>query len=230
MILSNRIVWGLLVAGLAAAVSPAARGSVFTVREVHSASDPIDSLSKATQLLSGTVASSRETSGSALVVNYVDPQSASRGRFGGDVTTPSDSAFPGNGAGDDNDFVLYTEANVVIPTAGAWTFGVNADNGVRVRVGSFVMSRSGFDTSTLLTTFAFPSAGTYPLTMTYYEHTGQSGIELFAAPGTVTSGSDASLRLIGDVANGGLALAPEPTGVMPLALLAALLVRRWSRV
>jgi hypothetical protein len=226
MALASRILNWLLLATFLAAAAPAAHASAFSVREVHAENDTIDSLSKASQLLSGAFPSAGETNVTAMLINYVDPQSPSMGRFGDEVPLPADVAFPGNTAGDDNDFALSAAAELVIPSAGNWTFGINADNGVRLRVGDFVMSRSGFDSATLLQTFTFPSAGTYPLSLTYYEHTGQAGIELFAAAGLLTDGTDSSFRLLGDTANGGLGLAPEPVGMMPLSLLAALLVGR----
>jgi MYXO-CTERM domain-containing protein len=230
MVLPSRTFWWVAAALTVSLLAPLAHGSVFTVRGGRAASDPIDSLSKASRLLDGTLAVSGEINTTAIVINFADPQSPARGRFGNAVPAPADAAFPGDTGGDDNNFAIFAEANVVIPAAGAWTFGVNADNGVRVRIGANVMSRSGFESAALLSTFTFPSVGTYPLTMTYYEHTGQSGIELFAAAGAVTSATDASFRLVGDAANGGLAVAPEPTGVMPLAMLAALLVRRRRRL
>jgi hypothetical protein len=226
MAFASRILNWLLLAAFLGAAAPVARASAFTVREVHSAGDAIDSLSKASQLLSGALPTGGETSVTAALINFVDPQSPSRGRFGDEVPLPADVAFPGNTAGDDNDFAISATSDLIIPLAGDWTFGINADNGVRLRVGDFVMSRSGFDTATLLQTFNFSSAGSYPLSLTYYEHTGQSGIELFAAPGAILDGTNSSFRLLGDTANGGLGLAPEPVGVLPLTLLAALLVGR----
>jgi hypothetical protein len=222
-----RMAWVSVAAALITA--PCTRASVFTIREVHSASTAIDSLSLATQLLNGTIASTGEVSANASVINFSDPQSPSLGRFGDEVPLPADAAFPGNTGRDDNDFALLAEANVVIPAAGDWTFGIRADNGFRVRVGSFLFARSGFDVSTVVQTVNFPAAGTYPLTLTYYERGGQSGVELFAAQGAVTRASSSAFRLIGDASNGGLSIAPEPAGVMPLALVGALLVRRWRR-
>jgi hypothetical protein len=115
---------------------------------------------------------------------------------------------------------------VLIPTAGVWTFGAFADNGVQFSVGPLSVSRTRFSTASLLASYDFPSAGVYPLEMVYYEHTGQSGLELFATAGATTNGADPKFRLVGDVLSGGLAIAPEPTGVVPLALLAALMMRR----
>lgn len=229
MALASRILNWLLLAAFVVAAAPTARASVFAVREVHAETDAIDSLSKASQLLGGALPSTGETNATTMLINYVDPQSPSRGRFGDEVPIPADVAFPGNSAADDNDFALAATGDLIIRSAGNWTFGINADNGVRLRIGDFVMSRSGFDASTLLQTFAFTSAATYPMSLTYYEHTGQSGVELFAAPGSITDGSDSSFRLLGDVANGGLGLAPEPVGVLPLTFLAVLLVGRRAR-
>jgi hypothetical protein len=49
------------------------------------------------------------------------------------------------------------------------------------------------------------AAGTYPLEVVAFERTGGEGLELFAAPGSFTS-FNANFKLVGDVANGGLAM------------------------
>src|SRR5262249_39843694 len=96
--------------------TPNANG--FAILEKHSSST-VASTSDAENLLDND--SVTGTSYSAAVVNFVDPQNASAGHFG------SDSPFGGNTSGDDNNFALEVHATVVIPTTGAWTFGVNSD-------------------------------------------------------------------------------------------------------
>jgi len=62
-------------------------------------------------------------------LNFVDPQSN-----GGGGTFLEDSPFPGNTAGDDNDFALRASANLVIPVAGVYHLGFRGDDGGYLRV------------------------------------------------------------------------------------------------
>ncbi len=226
MVTSRKSRWALrtiLTVGVLAMLggAPGANASVLTVRQVESTGFSIDSLTKAATVLGGGVTPTRDFTATYLSLNFADPESPATGRFGGDV------AFPNNKVGsDDNDFAVSVSGHVIIPSAGVWTFGAFADNGVQFSVGSLSASRTRFSTASLLATYDFPSAGVYPLDMIYYEHTGQSGLELFAMAGSTTDGRNPSFRLVGDVLSGGLAIAPEPTGIVPLALLAALMMRR----
>ena len=63
----------------------------------------------------------------AGVVNYMDTG-------GGGHLTP-DAAFPGMPTGTDHDdFVVRAKGIIHIPTTGAWTFGVNSDDGFRLKI------------------------------------------------------------------------------------------------
>ena len=65
-----------------------------------------------------------ETAGT---VNYEDTG-------GGGHFTPN-ASFPGMPRGTDhNDFVVRATGILHIPTTGAWTFGVNSDDGFRLRI------------------------------------------------------------------------------------------------
>jgi len=142
----------------------------------------------------------------APVINYVNTGPGSH--YGGDVT------FPGLPLGiDRNDFVVHATATITIPAAGAWTFGVNSDDGFGLTIGSFSMSapnaRGPGDT---LQTFTFPAAGNYPLDLVYFERGGGAEVELFAVQGTASTWNS-NFKLVGDVANGGLtAISPVVNG------------------
>ena len=132
------------------------------------------------------------------VINYFN--SGSPGNYGGD------SQFPGFVAGVDRDnFTIRATAVITIPSAGAWTFGVNSDDGFRLRIGDFTMSypdpRGPGDT---LQTFNFPAAGDYPLELVFYECGGGSEVEMFAANGTFGFWDPTNFRLVGDTLHGGL--------------------------
>jgi hypothetical protein len=133
----------------------------------------------------------------APVINYVNS--------GDGAHYPGDATFPGLSIGvDRNDFVVHAIATITIPAAGAWTFGVNSDDGFSLTIGGINMSapnpRGPTDS---LQTFNFPAAGNYALDFVYFERGGGAEVELFAIQGTASAWTS-SFRLVGDVANGGL--------------------------
>ena len=150
---------------------------------------------------SGVAAENRD------VVNYFG--TGSEGHYG------NSSPFPGTQIGVDvDDFVVEATATVTIPTAGDWSFGVNSDDGFSLTVngGSVVCDclRGPSDTVGVIN---FPAAGDYTLRMVMFERGGGSGVELFAAPGNRIAWDSTNFRLIGDGANGGLAVkAPVISG------------------
>lgn len=119
----------------------------------------------------------------------------------------SDLLFPGHTfAGEDREnFVVVGEGVIHIPTAGEWTFAVGSDDGFRLRlsghgadfVGEFPSPR-GFDTT--LSTFNFPVAGDYALTLVFYENGGGAGVEVSAAAGFQATFNPAVFHLVGDAA------------------------------
>jgi CotH kinase protein/Lamin Tail Domain/Chitobiase/beta-hexosaminidase C-terminal domain/PA14 domain len=142
----------------------------------------------------------------APVINYLNTGSSAH--YGGDRT------FPGLTIGVDQDnYAVHTTATITIPAPGPWTFGVNSDDGFQLKIGSFSMSypdpRGPADT---LQTFNFSAAGDYPLDLVYYECGGGSEVELFAAQGSFGNWDATHFRLVGDLADGGLAvIAPVVT-------------------
>jgi hypothetical protein len=120
----------------------------------------------------------------------------------------NESTFPGLTMNvDQENFVVRATATLSIPSAGDWTFGVNSDDGFRLTVGGQEMAypdpRGPGDT---LQTFSFTAAGQYSLELVFYECGGGSEVELFAAKGAFAGWDPSNFRLVGDVANGGLAV------------------------
>ena len=139
----------------------------------------------------------------APVINYFNTGGSSH--YGSEMT------FPGLVIGVDQDnFTVRATATITIPAAGDWTFGVNSDDGFTLTVGGFTMSypnpRGPGDT---LQTFSFPAAGDYPLELVFYECGGGAEVELFAAQGSYGSWNATDFRLVGDTANGGLAVTAD---------------------
>jgi hypothetical protein len=130
---------------------------------------------------------------------------------GGEAHYVNNRTFPGMAINVDvNNFVVEAVGTVTIPAAGNWSFGVNSDDGFSLTVGTFTTSypspRGPADT---IATFNFPAAGDYPLRLVFYEAGGGAGLELFAAQGSL-SGWTTSFKLVGDTANGGLAIRSLP--------------------
>jgi len=149
------------------------------------------------------------------VVNFVNT--------GGGANFAGDTTFPGFTINvDENNFVTEATGLLTIPAAGSWTFGVNSDDGFRCVIGTNTFSypppRGPGDT---LATFNL-AAGDYPVRLVFYECGGGSELEFFAAPGTFSAPGPA-FRLVGDVAQGGLAVKSLPlsTGTTGLRALLA---------
>ncbi|HKX62637.1 MAG TPA: hypothetical protein VJS65_12345, partial [Verrucomicrobiae bacterium] len=141
-------------------------------------------------------------------VNFLNTPVAAgfNGHFG------QDSTFPGLVVGiEENNFVTEVAGTIVIPTGGLWTFGVNSDDGFRCEIGTnklqFATARGPADT---LATFNL-AAGRYLVRLIYFECGGGAELEFFAAPGS-RGAFDATFKLVGDIASGGLAVRSAPPG------------------
>ena len=116
------------------------------------------------------------------------------------------------------------------PSAGTYTFDGNTDDGFSMTItgASFISGTN--DTSAGGNTFEydgtrgaadtlgvanFSSAGYYPISLTFFQGGGPSGVEISAAQGAQTAFSSSLFHLIGDTADGGLAMggtyAPPPS-------------------
>ena len=162
-------------------------------------------------------------------INFRDSSNGASHNFAGDAE------FGTNVSGvDDNNFLMLAKCAVRITVEDDYTFGFRGDDGARLRVvgRQFISStrlsptdiaepahhgdglyhpNSGGDTHTLGVVHLVP--GDYPLEFTYWEGTGGASAEVFAARGAKTS-FDATFRLVGDSATGGLPIVPDPdTGV-----------------
>ena len=110
-----------------------------------------------------------------------------------------------------------------IPTAGAWTLGVNSDDGSRLRVDlnndgdfldageTFILDDSGHGAQDFFGTGNFLSAGAYRFEFVFFENYGGDEVELFAQAGTHSTWNT-GFHLIGDTASGGLAVSTTPDG------------------
>ncbi|MDZ4782341.1 MAG: lamin tail domain-containing protein [Planctomycetia bacterium] len=170
----------------------------------YKASVTVNDLSTAEEVIENPNNYSSVVSENAATVNYLGTDSAAH--YG------NDRAFPGQVIGQDvDDFVIEATAQLTIPATGAWTFGVNSDDGfgltlsrggVPVFNSSFPSPRGASDT---LAVFNATEAGIYDVRLTFYERGGGAGLEFFAAQGS-HGAFNANFDLVGDTANGGLAV------------------------
>ena len=156
-------------------------------------------------MLNGTGVASTKTV-VAPVVNFWDPGGGgSTGNYGNPALFPNDSPS------DDNEFAIRATGTIIIPTGGTWTFGTNSDDGLRLRIdGQNVINDDALHGPENRFGQANLTAGPHTLELVFFERGGGAEVELFAAKGSYTTFNVSAFRLIGDVANGGLAVETVP--------------------
>jgi hypothetical protein len=180
----------------------------FAVRNIK-ANVQVGSLALAESVIANPSQQSGVVVEQSPVLNYFG--TGSEGRYG------NNRPFPGTAPGADiDDFVIEAFGTITIPQSGSWTFGVNSDDGFSLVISnqftSFTIShptpRGPADT---LGVFNVPAAGDYGMRLVFYERGGGSGLELFATSGSFGTWEQ-RFRLVGDVANGGLAVRSAALG------------------
>lgn len=154
---------------------------------------------------------------SADVINHQG--SGGGGRYVGDQPFPTQSIGV-----DINHFVFQAKTSIDIPSPGAYSFGVNSDDGFELTISrgatvftsEFPNPRGAADT---IQTFNFTEAGSWDVELIMYEAAGGSSVELFAAAGTYPTFNASVFDLVGDVTSGGLSAAvPYVAGASDLVL------------
>jgi hypothetical protein len=145
-------------------------------------------------------------------ISFRDPQNS-----GGYQSAYPNIPFLTDTSADDEDFAVRATAEVLIPTAGDWTFAVEHDDGFELTVGSNTYSNGGTGHPTL-TVFNFSQPGIYSMELVWFERGGGAVLQLFAAQGNQGAFNTSLFALVGDVYHGGLALVPEPASVALLGL------------
>jgi hypothetical protein len=163
----------------------------------------IANLAQAQSIIDSPANQTARWSETAPFINYLN--SGGAGEF------TNDRNFPGMTMNVDQDvFVTQATGIVHIPSPGAWTFGVNSDDGFGLSVGGQTSAFDGLrGASDTLKTFNFAAAGDYPISLVFFENSGGAGVELFASPGTRAS-FGSTFHLVGDTANGGLPVTSSP--------------------
>jgi hypothetical protein len=197
----------------------------YSVRHVTARTRMLNTVGDARRLIRGDIASAgRPAHGTYDTINFFDPENGYGGHFFGGV------AFPGDGAGDDQAFAVRVRGWVEIPEAGVYTFGVNSDDGFRLRLGPLFMRHHGPRfTADTLQMVSFDRGGRHRLKLTYFEQGNGAELELFAARGAFDRFQDAALPT-------GIALPPAeapgssiPEPAMTIVVLVASAVRLLGR-
>ena len=210
---------------IAFSITPMSAGDL-VIRDVHS-TGTIDSLADVDALLAGTGIESETTS----IMEFVNLRDVDAGSNVGHFS--DDFAFPNNETGvDDNDFATHVTGQVFIPAAGDWTFGVNSDDGSRLRIGgsdvivddSLHAAQDRFGTINL-------AQGWHSVDFVFFERGGTAAVEFFAAAGNFSSFAGNGFSLVGDTASGGLqtVAVPEPTALAVIGLLSLTFLTRKRR-
>ena len=170
----------------------------------------IGSIATANQVIATPAMQTQAFAETRGVVNYMDSGG------GGHYSPESNPSWATGGA---ENYVVEATGILSIPTPGAWTFGVNSDDGFQLQIRAIGASAwiticnfdGGRGASDTVGTYTFSTAGDYELRVMIYEGNGGSAGEAWAKQGSVGAW-DSGFRLIGDTANGGLAVRSVPIG------------------
>ncbi|MGE5611428.1 MAG: lamin tail domain-containing protein [Bacillota bacterium] len=151
---------------------------------------------------------------SASVINLRDSDSQDGNFWDGTL-------FKGDKPGQDPNFALRITGTIHVPTSGEWTFGVNSDDGFRLKIqGARFTSTSDWETTVSGDTMTHANgrpqmdslgvaeidAGDHAVELYFYQGYGEAEVEFFAAEGAKSSYWDGGFALVGDVYGGGLAV------------------------
>jgi hypothetical protein len=167
----------------------------------------VGNLATALQVIDNPGMQSYINTANVPIVNFLN--SGGAGHY-----TAGQTNYPGF-TGDMDQFVIEALAMITIPAAGQWAFGVNSDDGFSLELDNgadnfymeFTGGRGAGDT---ISTFNITTAGIYNLRLVQFEGGGGSSCELFAAQGAHGGFNAGAFDLVGDTANGGLAVYSEP--------------------
>jgi hypothetical protein len=190
-----------------ASLSARASNGVFQASENVAADQGVSNLERANSVLEGRMASSSARTAEYSDINFKDANESGRMYF------PGALPFPVSEPHDNHNFAMHITGDVEIPEAGNWTFGVKSNGGFHLQIGDESMQRNAsHGGATRIVPFSFDQAGTYSVDLTYYERAPRATLELFASEGRFHrfGAKGADWHLVGDSADGGLALIADP--------------------
>jgi hypothetical protein len=190
----------------AIAKDPANKWKVTVVASDRAGVDAFGNLPLANRIANGAEGIRTKAIDYFDVINFDDPDGSAPGPTGGNLLFPHDVGDGFNrSSANVEQFALKAKAGVVIPVAGNYEIQVDRDDVYDIVIGD--QRISGTCCGTTVHT-VFLQAGVVPVTAMFAEAGGGAGFEISARQQGV-----GAFRLIGDVANGGLALAEAPIGL-----------------
>jgi hypothetical protein len=179
-----------------------------TVREVRKGVAPLSNLAETDALLAlstGSPGIQSERTVISPVVNFY--HDGGEGHYTGNLVFP-------NGGGDYFAVKATGFIQVTAAQAGAWTFGLNSDDGGRIRIDGTdcMVDNTNHGPADHLGTRTL-TAGLHSFEVAFWEQGGGAHLEFFAAPGTLAAWST-TFKLVGDTANGGLPAFTYPAGTV----------------
>lgn len=111
-----------------------------------------------------------------------------------------------------NNYAIRATGSLNIPTAGIWTFGLNSDDGGRIKIDgvTVMLDDTNHGPEDHLGSVNL-TAGLHTFDVIAWEGYGGDEVEFYAGSGTRTVW-DSGMALVGDTANGGLAAYSVPSG------------------
>ena len=161
----------------------------------------VSSIATADALLAlppGNAGIASETTVIAPSLNYLGE--GGDGHYDGNAVLPNGTAEP---------YVIKATGNIVIPTTGTYVFGLNSDDGGRIRINGVdvMVDDSNHGAEDHLSAPVSLTAGTHSVEVIMWEQYGGDALEFFAAPGAETSWSS-NFKLVGGP--GGLVVSTTP--------------------
>ncbi|MBN2327162.1 MAG: chitobiase/beta-hexosaminidase C-terminal domain-containing protein, partial [Candidatus Omnitrophica bacterium] len=167
---------------------------------LYEANMTVDSLSAADRVIADKSLQKRVVFEETNVINYFDNDED--GHF------IDNSPFPGHQTNENiDDFVLLATGVIIIPESGTWTFGINSDDGARLRIDDrdVIVDDTTHAVQDALASISL-TAGRHTIELVYFERSGGAELELFAAKGQYSSFQSRRFNLVGDEENGGIGL------------------------
>jgi hypothetical protein len=174
--------------------SALASSGEFTIQETVSNGESIHSFKRAAKLLDGQLAGTSLADSTDTFIDFARHTS-----FGGTIPISTDP---------NPRFTADITSEVEIPTAGVYSFGMSAGGHAKLTIDGKTFRIHGGSQFTKIKPIKFSEAGEFALSVTYFGSARNSALSIVASAGRFHSlhAKGADFQLVGDAANGGLAL------------------------
>jgi hypothetical protein len=195
----------------------------WAVRDYFASINPLTTLQQAESVIS-TPVNRRDATVYSQTASYINFRNTGGDAYYSNGFNPPGITPPGTST---LNFVMEAKGWITVPQAGLYTFGVNSDDGFGLTItgattmwtqssttpaGSSVMDWQGTRTpADTYATYSFPTAGQYPIRLVWFQGASAGAeVEVFATSGSYRDFSTTYYKLVGDTANGGLAVQSVP--------------------